>query len=218
VQLDSELNWHSVSAQSISPSQSLSTPSKQLISVEGGEPQSDGQLQWFSSALQEPFPQQAEKHWTSEQSAVPLQSLSSPSAQFVSGLGAVPQIPPHVLHPPLREQPAQHVPLGQAPHETGPNGLLTVRQSGSLQSAIPSQSSSMGLGGKPAPQASVAGGDPQSLGQLHVVSGGEVQTLSPQYVWARATPASTTSSNPDTNQAQPPPTRTHPHAVALRFL
>jgi hypothetical protein len=201
VQLVSVAVRHSGSHQSVSPSQSLSRPSMQLISVPGGDPQSAGQLQWFSAALQTPLGQQKERHCGSAQSAFPLQSLSAPSAQFVSVAGGVPQSGGQLAQPPHRSQPAQD-PFTQIPHGTDPiMGTLTERQSSSLQSIIPSQSSSMGL--KPPPHASVAGGVPQSNGQLQVVSGGVVHVPSPQALCARAA-----LSLPRTiNASATPPTR-----------
>ena len=50
----------SSSSQSVPLSQSLSTPSLQLVSVEGGVPQSAGQLHWSSPESQVPSPQKLE--------------------------------------------------------------------------------------------------------------------------------------------------------------
>jgi hypothetical protein len=110
----------------------------QLISDAGAAPQSVEQLQWSSAASQVPLPQQNERHCTSEQSAVPLQSSSMPSEQFVSDAGGVPQSAAQAAHPPHRSQ-AEQVPFGQFAQGTG-KGPLRLMQSGSLHPTIPSQS------------------------------------------------------------------------------
>jgi len=116
------------------------------------------------------LPQQAERHWGSEQSPVPLQSLSDPSVQLDSQVTGEPQSGGQEPHPLHRSHPEQ-VPSPQALHGK-PNGPEV--QSGSAQSLIPSQSSSMEL-----VQIS-AGGAPQSPGQLQRFSDGAPQTESPQ--------------------------------------
>jgi hypothetical protein len=74
-QLQAESPSQSLSPQSVNKSQSLSTPSVQLVSVDGGSPQSFEQLHGSSSPLQNPSPQ----YGASPQSIAQLTTSSSPS-------------------------------------------------------------------------------------------------------------------------------------------
>ena len=80
--------WQSPSSQSVRPSQSLSRSSAQFISLEGGVPQSSGQLHESSpiSASQKPSPQGGEPQSTSQlnPSSLPSQA-KSPQQEAVAG-------------------------------------------------------------------------------------------------------------------------------------
>jgi hypothetical protein len=88
----------------------LSLPSAHWASNDSGNPQSAVQLQEVSAGSHVLLPQQAGRQAASAQSAVPLQSLSSPSVQLVSDGGSAPQ---SAGQTPLHRSDGVQVPLPQ---------------------------------------------------------------------------------------------------------
>jgi hypothetical protein len=75
------------------------------------------QLQDVSAALHVPFPQQLERHCGSAQSALPLQSSSTPLVQLISEGASGPQ---SCKQAPVQRSACVQVPLGHVVH--GGNG------------------------------------------------------------------------------------------------
>jgi hypothetical protein len=134
------------SAQSTAPSQSLSAPSPQLVSVAWAGPPFPVQAQALPEHLRPLAPQVTDAQFESAQSTAPSQSLSRPSEQLVSLLCGGAPLPEQVQLVPL-----QDMPLAPQAREEQSESAQSVSPSQSLSLASPQLASALS-GAPPLPE------------------------------------------------------------------